>query len=165
MANAVLADGEGAIAGFEAALEDLKLNVKENLELGTVARFEKTGANEVDAYLHGPGTAGVLIEAEGVDAETLHQIALHIAFGKPRYLTRDHVPAEDVDKERAALLEITKSEGKPEAAWDKIVEGRVNSWFAESVLMEQGMFGDSKDKVAGQVGGGAIKRFALAMVG
>ncbi len=97
--------------------------------------------------------------------ETLHQLALHIAFGKPRFLTRDDVSPEDVEKERLALLEITKSEGKPEAVWDKIVEGRVNSWFSESVLMEQGMFGDSKDKVATLVGSGSVKRFALAMVG
>ncbi len=164
MANAVLADGETAIAGFESKLEDLRLNVKENVEVGTVARFEKSPGRAVDAYLHGGGRAGVLIEGEGVDPELLHELALHIAFAKPRYLTRDEVPEADVVKERAALLEITKSEGKPEAAWDKIVEGRVNAWFGESVLLEQGVFGE-KEKVAAKIGDGKITRFALAMVG
>ncbi len=164
MANAVLADGETAIAGFESKLEDLRLNVKENVEVGTVARFEKSPGRAVDAYLHGGGRAGVLIEGEGVDPELLHELALHIAFAKPRYLTRDEVPEADVVKERAALLEITTSEGKPEAAWDKIVEGRVNAWFGESVLLEQGVFGE-KEKVAAKIGDGKITRFALAMVG
>lgn len=164
MAHAVLADGEDAIAGFESKLEDLRLNVKENIEVGTVARFEKSPGRAVDAYLHGGGRAGVLVEGEGVEPEVLHELALHIAFAKPRYLTRDEVPEEDVAKERAALLEITKSEGKPEAAWDKIVEGRVNAWFGESVLLEQGVFGE-KEKVAAKIGDGTITRFALAMVG
>ncbi len=164
IAAAVLADGEGAAATFQSRIDDLKLNVKENIELGVVAQYSKSADSVIDAYLHGGGRAGVLIEAEGVDPETLHEIALHVAFGKPRYLSRDDVPAEDVEKERSALLEITKSEGKPEAAWDKIVAGRVNSWFSESVLLEQGVFGD-KETVAAKIGSGVIKRFTLAMVG
>ncbi len=164
IAAAVLADGEAAAAAFQSRIDDLKLNVKENIELGLVAHYAKSADTVIDAYLHGGGRAGVLIEAEGVDADTLHEIALHVAFGKPRYLTRDDVPTEDVEKEQAALLEITKSEGKPEAAWDKIVAGRVNSWFSESVLLEQGVFGD-KETVAAKIGSGEIKRFALAMVG
>ena len=164
LAAAVLADGVGAAAGFVERLDDLKLNIKENIELGTVARYEKSADTVIDAYLHGGGRAGGLLGAEGVDEETLHEIALHIAFAKPRYLSRDEVSAEDVDRERAALLEITKSEGKPEAAWDKIVEGRVNAWFADSVLLEQGVFGE-KESVASRVGSGKLLRFDLAMVG
>lgn len=164
IAAAVLADGEAAVASFTERLDDLKLNIKENIELGAVVRYAKTEGAEIDAYLHGGGRAGVLLEAEGVDPETLHEIALHIAFAKPRYLSRDEVSASEVEKERSALLEITKSEGKPEAAWDKIVEGRVNSWFADSVLLEQGLFGD-KETVASKVGSGKLLRFHLAMVG
>ncbi|NNF55643.1 MAG: translation elongation factor Ts [Acidimicrobiales bacterium] len=164
IAAAVLADGEGVVAAFTERLDDLKLNIKENIELGAVVRYAKSDGAEIDAYLHGGGRAGVLVEAEGVDPETLHEIALHIAFAKPRYLSRDEVSAAEVEKERSALLEITKSEGKPEAAWDKIVEGRVNSWFADSVLLEQGLFGD-KETVASKVGSGKLLRFDLAMVG
>ena len=164
IAAAVLADGEDAVTAFQNRIDDLKLNIKENIELGAVARYEKTADTVIDAYLHGGGRAGVLIEAERVDPDTLHEIALHVAFGKPRYLSRDDVPAAEVEKERAALLEITKSEGKPEAAWDKIVAGRLNSWFSESVLLEQGVFGD-KETVAVRIGSGSIKRFVLAMVG
>ncbi len=164
MAEAVLADGTDAIAGFEARLEEMKLTVKENIEVGTVARVEAVEGRTIDAYLHGGGRAGVLVEGEGVDADTLHEIALHIAFAKPSYLSRDEVPAEDVEKERAALLEITKSEGKPEQAWPKIVEGRVNAWFGDRVLLEQGVFGE-KEKVSEKIGDGTLHSFTLAMIG
>jgi len=164
LADGVLSEGVQAIEGKEAEIESLKLTVKENISLGTVARYEATADQLIDAYLHGDGRAGVLIQSSGLSAEALHDVALHIAFAKPSYLSRDDVPADEVEKERSALLDITKAEGKPEQAWPKIVEGRLNSWFGERVLLEQGMFGD-KETVGGKLGSGVIHRFALAMVG
>lgn len=164
MADAVLIDGPDAVEKFTAAIEDLKLTIKENIEVGIVAHFPAVAGRSIDAYLHGGGTAGVLVEAEGVSDDLLHEIALNVAFAKPSYLNRQDVPAEEVEKERAALLEITKSEGKPEASWEKIVEGRLNSWFAERVLTEQGMFGE-KEKVSSKIGEGTITRFAYAQIG
>ena len=72
---------------------------------------------------------------------------MHIAFAKPPYLTRDEVPADDVEKERQALLDITKAEGKPEQAWPKIVEGRLNAWYKDQVLLEQGFVRDDKKTI------------------
>ncbi len=164
LADAVLANGVDAVSEKQSTLEDLQLEIKENIEIGKVAHFEAVEGRLIDAYLHGGGRAGVLIEGEGISAEVLHELALHVAFAKPRFLTRDEVPAEELAKEEAALLEITKNEGKPEAAWAKIVEGRVNSWFGEMVLLEQGLFGD-KEKVSDKIGAGTITRFALAMIG
>ncbi len=164
LADVVLADGEAGIESKGSELEDLKLIVKENIEVGQVARYESTDSNVLDAYLHGGGQAGVLIEAENVDVETLHEIAMHIAFAKPAYLARDEVPSDEIEKERAALLEITKSEGKPEQAWDKIVEGRVSAWLGDRVLLEQGVFGE-KEKVSAKIGAGTITRFAFVKVG
>ncbi len=164
LADVVLAKGVDAVAEKQSTLEDLQLEIKENIEIGRVSRFEAVEGRVIDAYLHGGGRAGVLIEGEGISPELLHELALHIAFAKPRYLTRDEVPAEEVAKEEAALLEITKNEGKPEAAWSKIVEGRVNAWYGEMVLLEQGVFGE-KEKVSDKIGGGKITRFALAMIG
>ncbi len=164
LADAVLADGEAAVASLDVELEELKLSLKENIEVGAAVRYEAAEGKVIDAYLHGGGRAGVLIEGEGVDADLLHEIALHVAFAKPSYLVRDDVPADEVAKESAALLEITKNEGKPEAAWDKIVDGRVNAWFADRVLVEQGMFGE-KEKVSDKLGTGSLTRFVMAMVG
>lgn len=160
----VLAGGPEAVSDNEAEIEDLKLEVKENIEIGTVVRYEAVDGHAVDAYLHGGGRAGVLVEGQGIDADLLHEIALHIAFAKPRYLTREEVPEEEIEKERAALLEITKNEGKPEQAWPKIVEGRINAWFSDQVLLEQGVFGE-KEKVSERIGTGTLTRFTLAMIG
>lgn len=164
LADLVLASGPEAVSAKDAEMEDLKLTVKENIEVGTVVRYEAAAGSEIDAYLHGDGRAGVLIEAQGVSPELLHEIALHIAFAKPTYLQRSDVPADEVEKERATLLEITKKEGKPEQAWPKIVEGRLDAWFGERVLLEQGVFGE-KETVKSKIGSGTISRFALAMVG
>ncbi len=164
LADLVLAKGPEAVAEKNEAIEGLKLTVKENIDFGSVVRYEASGDSIIDAYIHGGGKAGVLIEGSGLDADALHEIAMHVAFAKPSYLTRDEVPAEELEKERAALLEITKNEGKPEAAWPKIVEGRVNSWLGERVLLEQGLFGD-KETVGAKIGDGTITRFTLAQVG
>ena len=164
LAELVLAKGPEAVSERADAIENLKLTVKENIDFGQVVRYEKTANSVIDAYIHGGGKAGVLIEAQGVEPEMVHEVAMHVAFAKPSHLSRDDVPAEDVEKERAALLEITKNEGKPEAAWDKIVDGRVNSWFGERVLLEQGLFGD-KETVSAKIGEGSVTRFTLAQVG
>ncbi len=164
MADLVLAKGVDAIAEKNDELEALKLTIKENIEIGTVARYEAVPGRSIDAYLHGGGRAGVLVEGEGVEPEVLHEVALNVAFAKPSYLSRDEVPADEVEKERQSLLEITKSEGKPEAAWPKIVDGRINSWFGERVLLEQGMLGE-KETVAQRIGNGTIVRYTLALIG
>ena len=100
--------------------------------------------NVLDAYVHiqdGRGTNAVLIEIEGTDAETAHEVALHIAFAKPSALSRDEVDPALAETARSGFEELTLKEGKPEQAVPKIVEGRMGSWYAERVLPEQGMFG------------------------
>ena len=86
----------------------------------------------------------------GDDAETARSVAQHISFANPEYLTREDVPAESVEKERAIVEQISREEGKPEAALPKIVEGRVNGFFKESVLLEQAFAKDNK-KTVGKV--------------
>ena len=167
LAEAVLADGPGAVDAHAEALDDLRVTIKENIELGAVERIEAADGTLLDTYLHvqdGRGVNAVVVEGSGVGQDDLHQVALHIAFAKPTYLSRDEVPAEEVDKERAALLEITKAEGKPEQAWDKIVDGRLRGWFGERVLLEQGLHGD-KTAVKDSLGGGSIVRFVQVVIG
>ncbi|MDG2429048.1 MAG: translation elongation factor Ts [Acidimicrobiales bacterium] len=167
LTRAVLVEGEGAVEARMSAIDDLRLAIKENIEVGRVSLIEAAEGNVLDTYLHvqdGRGVNGVVVEGSGVDQETLHQVALHIAFAKPTSLTRDEVPSGLVDKERAALLDITKAEGKPEQAWEKIVEGRLTGWFRETVLLEQGLHGD-KTSVADTLAGGSIERFAQAYLG
>jgi len=168
IADLVLEAGEDAAQQKADTIDDMRIAKKENIQLGTVVLVDAADDSVVDAYLHtdqdGRGLNGVVVEAQGVDAETVHEIALHIAFAKPKALSRDEVSPDDIERERESALGVTKAEGKPEAAWDKIVEGRVNKWLSERVLLEQGVFGE-KETVAQRIGNGSITRFVQAYIG
>jgi elongation factor Ts len=136
--------------------------------VGTVVRFEAADGNLLDSYLHlqdGRGVNAVLVELDGGDKELAHDIAVHIAFTKPAYLHRDEVPADAVERERQALLDITKAEGKPEQAWPKIVEGRLNAWYKDQVLLEQGFVRDDKQTITQLLGDATLVRFAQVYIG
>lgn len=116
-------------------------------------KLEIVSAPAVDTYLHRtsrdlPPQVGVLLGYEGSDADTAHDVAVHIAAFSPIYLTRDEVPADLVAKERSIAEETARNEGKPEAALAKIVEGRVNGFFKENVLLEQDFAKDNKLTIA-----------------
>ena len=89
----------------------------------------------------------MLVSYTGDNAEAAHQVALQIAAMKARYLNQESVPADVVEKERAVQEEITRNEGKPEAAIAKIVEGRMGGFYKDVVLLDQPSLGDSKKTV------------------
>jgi len=171
LAEAVARDGEDAVSGFSDALDDLKVTLKENVALGRVARFDAPEGHVLDRYLHvqnDRGVNGVLVELEGGTQDLAHDIAVHIAFGKPRYLNRDEVPAAEVEQERASLEAETRNEGKPEAALPKIVEGKLNGWYKRvpgGVLLEQPFAKDDKQSVSAVLGGARIVRFVQVFTG
>ncbi len=145
-----------------------KVALKENIELGRVVRIEAAPGNVVDTYLHrqdGRGVLGVIVEVAGGTVELAHEIAVHIAFTKPTHLSRDEVPADEVAKEREVLEGITRAEGKPEAAIEKIVEGRLSGWFKDRVLLEQAYVKDEKQSIAQLLGSASVARFALVAIG
>jgi elongation factor Ts len=168
LADAVLARGEDAVGELAEPLDALRIAKKENIELGRVVRFEAAEGNVLDSYLHlqdGRGVNAVLVEIAGGDRELAHQIAVHIAFSKPPYLTRDEVPADEVERERANLEGITLAEGKPEQAVPKIVEGRLNAWFKDQVLLEQPYVKDDKQTISQLLGDATLVRFAQVYIG
>ena len=168
LADAVLEDGEGAIDSLKDAVDDLKITTKENIEVGKVARLEAEDGQVLDTYLHkqeGRGVNGVLVVLNGGDAELAHALALHIAFAKPKFLSRDEVPADAIAAEREQLEAMTRNEGKPEQAIPKIVEGRVNAWIADQTLIEQKMIPDEKEPVEKALGAASVDRFVQAVIG
>jgi len=155
----------------------LGAKVGENVGLGRVVVFDSSDGI-VDGYKHiqsERGTIGVLVELGGVDPgdakaqEVAHDIALHVASAAPRYVSRDDVPADVVDKERAVLEELSRNEGKPENALPKIVEGRLNGFFKENTLLEQGFVREPKTTVkqllSGLGGDAVVRRFARVKIG
>ncbi|HEY4400770.1 MAG TPA: translation elongation factor Ts [Acidimicrobiia bacterium] len=159
------------------AVKQLGATLGENVGIGRVARIESADGI-VDGYKHVQnerGTIGVLVELGGVDAsdapaqEVAHDVALHTASAAPQYITRDDVPADVIEKERAVLEELTRNEGKPEQALPKIVEGRLNGFYKSTVLVEQPFVRDPKTtvgKLVGELGKDAtIRRFVRIQVG
>ncbi len=171
LAEAVAADGETAVDAHKGAVDDLKLTLKENIEVGRVVHFAAEAGHVLDTYLHvqnGRGVNGVLVELAGGTPELAHDIAVHIAFGRPGYLRREDVPAEQVESERAALEAQTRNEGKPEQAIPKIVDGKLNGWYKrvpEGVLLEQPYARDDKQTVSQVLGSAQVVRFAQVTVG
>jgi elongation factor Ts len=168
IADAVAADGEAAAEGFQSRIDDLKVTLKENIELGTVTRVAKEAGQVVDTYVHvqdGRGVNGVITVLDGGDAELAHDISIHIAFTKPAYLTRDEVPQAAIDEERETLTEITRKEGKPEEALPKIVEGKLGGWFRDQVLLEQKFVRDEKQTIEKLLGSTKLVRFEQVVIG
>jgi elongation factor Ts len=167
----VAREGEAAAAARQEDIDNLKITLKENIGLGQVVRFESSGDSVIDTYIHvqnGRGVNGVLVEVEGGDQELAHDIAVHIAFAKPGSLRREDVAAELVEEERASLLKETQNEGKPEGAWEKIVEGKLGGWFKRQPggsLLEQPYAKDDKQTVKQVLGTATVKRFAQVVIG
>jgi elongation factor Ts len=145
-ALAVAAEG-GTVGSL---IEDQAAIIGEKIELRRVSRI---AGEKFAVYLHRtskdlPPQIGVVVSFTGDDVETARSIAQHISFANPTYLSRDEVPEAEVDKEREIVTEISRQEGKPEAALPKIVEGRVNAFFKQVSLLDQDYAKDNKQSVA-----------------
>src|SRR5215211_7075527 len=142
--NEKLADGKSVAENIEA----LAAVIGEKLELGKVAVFD----GQVTAYMHKraadlPAQVGVLVEFEGDNVEAARGAAMQAAAMRPLYTNRDEIPAETVENERRIAEATAREEGKPEQALPKIVEGRVNGFFKDNVLLEQPFAKENKKTV------------------
>ena len=145
-------------------LDEANATIGEKIEVRRVARLQ---GDKVVSYLHKtspdlPPQIGVLIALEGGDEAVARDVAMHIAAFSPSVLTREEVPAETVENERRVAEATAKEEGKPEAALPKIVEGRVNGYFKENVLLEQPFAKEPKKTVAKVLEEGGAKATAFA---
>ena len=107
----------------------------------------------------------VLVELSGGDEALAHDIAVHIAFARPEYLRREDVPTSwsRTFGERRQRSRATRA--SREAALDKIVEGRLQGWYKERVLLDQPYVRDEKQTIGQLLGGAELIRFAQAVVG
>jgi elongation factor Ts len=150
-------------------LEEASASLKEKLEIGRYAIFE---GGYVASYLHRsdrslPPTVGVLVQLDKPSAEAGKDVAQQIAAMRPQYVTRDEVPGDVVEKERAIAEQMTRDEGKPEQAIPKIVEGRLNAFFKDVVLADQPFVKDQKKAVKQLLSeyGVTVRGFARFQVG
>jgi len=117
-----------------------------------IKRISVLTGSPVALYLHKtspdlPAQVGVLVQLKSAAAEAGRDIAQHIAAFAPQFVSRDQVPADQIEKERRLAEETARNEGKPEAAIAKIVEGRVTGFVKEVSLLEQAFAKDAKKTV------------------
>jgi elongation factor Ts len=161
IARAALASAAGdrlAVLGLEVRpgqtaqelIDEAGASLKEKVEVGRFARFE---GGYVASYLHKsdpglPPTLGVLVQMESdAGADVAQDITHQVAAMRPRWVTREDVPEDVVAGERRIAEQMTREEGKPEAAIGKIVDGRVNAFLKDVVLVEQASVRDQKKPV------------------
>src|SRR3712207_5689414 len=151
-----------------ALVEGESARIGEKLVLSRFAVFD----GQTATYLHKratdlPPAIGVAVQYSGGSEEAARSLAMHIAAARPRYLSRGEVPAEAVETERRVAEQTAKEEGKPEQAISRIVEGRVNAYYKDFVLLEQPSITEPKRTVKQIVdeAGLTVERFARFEVG
>ncbi len=106
----------------------------------------------VETYIHMGGTMGVMLDFAGAASdkakEVAHDVALHVAFAKPQYMTAAEVSAETIEKEKAILTQEVINEGKPANIAEKIVLGKIKKFYEENCLMDQKFVKDDKMTIA-----------------
>jgi len=180
-AKQALTDADG---DFDKAFELLRERGQ-----ASMAKRADREANEgtIGTYIHiqnGRPVMGVMVElacetdfvAKSEEfRETADDIAMHVSWGNPSWVTREHVDADEVAKERELLARQAAAEGKPEAVVERIVEGRLNSWYTDNVLYDQkfvnsekfeGTVGDLVSQLAAKMGENiSVRKFARVAVG
>jgi len=165
--DAVYQHGEQGAAELEDERVELSAKLGENIVVRGAVRFEGEEQSVLSGYVHPPANKiGVLIHGTG-NPDIARQLAMHISFAAPLYLTRDDVPEAEINAEREILLKQPDLEGKPDEVKQKMVEGRIQKWLSEGVLAEQEWIHDSSKKVGQAVKEAGFevsefRRFALA---
>lgn len=159
----ILAD---VVAGEEEAIAAIVTNVRENLQIRRVVRWQPEDDAKLACYLHMGGKIGVMVEVAGeADQEYLDDLCQHIAAHNPQYLTPEDVPAEAVEKEREVYAALPEMEGKPEQVVGKIIDGKVRKWYTDICLVKQAWIWDPKTSVEKKNPKARIVRFLRWQVG
>jgi elongation factor Ts len=145
--------GEGTL---QQQFDDLVNKIREVFKVNRLIRVEGT----TGGYVHHTGQAGVLLIVEGNDIDLARDICMHVAAMRPKSVSKEELDQELVARERAVLMEAARQEGKPENIIEKMVEGRMKNFYAESCLLDQTYVKDSSKTVsqAAEEGGLKIKQ-------
>ena len=175
VANKALELGGDFEATLNAVKDDIATTISTIGENMNLRRINKVTGDNIFSYIHnamvpGMGQIGVVVAINGNDpkiAEIGNKIAMHIAANKPEFMTIADVDPKSVEREKKVFIESGATDGKPEAVVEKMVQGRINKWYAESVLEEQPFVMDPSKTVKEVVAeaGGKLAGFAYYVVG
>jgi elongation factor Ts len=122
----------------EEAISQKVATIGEKIVLNRLERIEAGSGNQLNYYIHGGGKIGVVVEgAGGVTPEALHDVALHVAAAEPRFVSREEVTDDLLETEREIALKQAVDQGKPEEIAKRIVEGKMEKFFVQEVLLDQ----------------------------
>ncbi len=142
--------------------------IGENISLRRFSIVEKSDNGAIGGYLHMGGKIGVLVALEGTSNDSLAKdLGMHVAASNPRFIDRNEVSQDEIERERDVLKNQALAEGKPEAIVEKMVEGRLSKYFEEFCLVEQPFVKDPDKKVAALLkeAGATVKAFVRFQVG
>lgn len=155
--GAGMMDCKKALVGCEGNMEKAVVFLREKgLAAASKRSGRETSEGMVDAYIHMGGKIGVLIEvncetdfvAKNAQFQSLvHDLALQVAAANPKFVTREEIPADLIEQERAIYMAQAMNEGKPEKIAAKIVEGRMEKYFQEVCLLDQSFIREPEKKV------------------
>jgi elongation factor Ts len=159
----VVANGPEAAEELDTERQQLVGKLGENIQIVGATQFE---GETIAAYVHPPANkVGAIVKVRGGSSELARDLALHLSFARPRYLSRDQIPAADVQAEREILAAQDDVAAKPENVREKMVEGRIQKWFAESVLVDQPWFRDPGLTTQKAIGDMEVLDFAVYALG
>jgi elongation factor Ts len=164
--NAVERDGSDAVDALEGERAALVARIGENVQVVGATRFQAGDGEGLAAYVHPPANKlGAMVKVRGGTAELAREVAMHITFARPRFASRDEVPADEIEQERETLSRQQDVVSKPEEIRGRIVEGRLQKWYADFVLLEQPWYRGTGNSVADEIGGMEIVDFAVYALG
>lgn len=167
LAEAVESDGVSAADGLEQQRVELAARLGENIAVVGVERYEAADGETVATYVHPPANKiGVMVKLAGGNEELARQLAMHVSFANPTYLSRDEIPEEAVEAERAVLEKLDAVASKPADIQPKIIEGMLNKrFFADSVLTDQPWIHDDSLTVGKALGDASVVAFVRYALG
>lgn len=166
LANSAVSDVESLMEGeLASAREALVQKIGENISVRRFSRIETDGV--LGSYVHGNGRIAVVVELQGGDEELAKDVAMHVAAVNPRVAKPEDMPQDEVAKEREIYLAQAQESGKPAEIVEKMVEGRVRKFLAESSLVDQPFVKDPDQKVGKllSAAGADVKGFTRYEVG
>ena len=142
----VLMEGEAVLPSLNDRKNDLVQAIGENISIRRAARYE-VSSGLIGSYLHANNRLGALVELDQGDAELGKDIAMHVTAMNPMVVSSDLVPSQIVDREREIFIAQAIESGKPKEIAEKMVEGRLRKFLAESSLLDQPFVRDPQLKI------------------
>lgn len=166
--DTVLRKGPESLDSLDGLRKELVQTIGENVSLRRADRFVVESDDAfVSSYLHTNGIVGTLVEMSSGDGQTARDVAMHVTASEPLVVNADDLPESVVARERGILLEQARDSGKPDNIIEKMVEGRLRKFRAESCLSEQPFVKDPEQKVGAVLKSrnAACERFVRYQVG